>query len=815
MPAKYLLMLLFCLGCFAASAQIQDTTFLDADGWVSNLATDDSTLYIGGSFTHLGPHTGCGLAIDANTLVAQPLGFPKLIGTVTIVISDNSGGWYIFGDLIRIGNTPLTTNLIHLKPNLTLDILFNAEITVGVSKLLLKNNLLYVGGSFMEIGGREQPFLAALNPLTGRATSWSPKLAGEVTAMDLDGNLMYVATYNFYSTGNKSNLDAVDINTGQFTGWNVFTKSYELNYNRIEHVIVKDKTVLVAGYFDSLNNVPVNRIAFLDAVTAQITNRNLEDNYYEIQDLLLRNNTLYVVGNCVWCSKITSLVAYDFETGKQLSPGLFDSFLSSYTNQRISSVTADNGKIVLAGRFTMPGSAGIVNMAVIDSATGKTKVYPYKLGEDFSTAAVFGNKIYIGGYFNCIGSIERNNLASIDLKTKSLKEWNPDISIDSYYGGVTSLALCKNDLYVSVLYQEKYSRFRSSVLKFDKKTGSRNPIPLAEVSGEITELKIRNNRIYIAGRFDSINGQLRRNLAAIDLTNSELLPWSPNITYGSRFTGISGIETDKYGTVYVAGDFVNISGSLNTHLAAFDSITGNLKNWAISDSIQINIINSVLAVNDVIYIGGTFQTITGENRSGIAGISAQSGRLTEFGVPNLSLCNTISAAPGGGLYAYGKFEPEFQGQEYSVGAVNVKKNCLVNNWQAVVGFNDYFENINTAEVGGNLFFGRKYSESYSGNLYSSRNLGLFTPANFNQSCREYLEPIGLPWPNPAENVLYFFKENTDAEPEFYSMPGVRVPVSIQNNTDNLTDKYVANLSLLPMGMYLLRYNGRTYKVVKN
>ena len=72
------------------------------DGPVNTVACTGAATYIGGSFSYVGPHTGCGVTIDAAAGTVKP-GFPKVNRAVQAAVPDGSGGWYIGGQFTRVG----------------------------------------------------------------------------------------------------------------------------------------------------------------------------------------------------------------------------------------------------------------------------------------------------------------------------------------------------------------------------------------------------------------------------------------------------------------------------------------------------------------------------------------------------------------------------------------------------------------------------------------------------------------------------------------------------------------------------------------
>src|ERR1051325_1791140 len=91
----------------AASAQSSVPSFgppvvegSGTDGTVLAMARSGETLYIGGSFSYVGPDTGGSCVIDATT-GPRPGPLAAVRGTVQAVASDGASGWLVGGQLER------------------------------------------------------------------------------------------------------------------------------------------------------------------------------------------------------------------------------------------------------------------------------------------------------------------------------------------------------------------------------------------------------------------------------------------------------------------------------------------------------------------------------------------------------------------------------------------------------------------------------------------------------------------------------------------------------------------------------------------
>src|SRR5262245_16803717 len=83
--------------------QTVDPALWKTNGDVSAVVRDGGTIYIGGSFTQVGPTTGAGAVFDAGTGSAQlpyqmvGVGLGATNAIINAVAPDGSGGWYLGG----------------------------------------------------------------------------------------------------------------------------------------------------------------------------------------------------------------------------------------------------------------------------------------------------------------------------------------------------------------------------------------------------------------------------------------------------------------------------------------------------------------------------------------------------------------------------------------------------------------------------------------------------------------------------------------------------------------------------------------------
>lgn len=130
-------------------------------------------------------------------------------------------------------------------------------------------------------------------------------------------------------------------------------------------------------------------------------------------------------------------------------------------------------------------------------------------------------------------------------------------------------------------------------------------------------------RVYIGGLFTQVKfgtgeAVLRDRLAALDLTNQNVLPWNP-----SPNNIVEALAVDE-NSIYVGGRFTEIDKQPRAFIASFDKATLTLTSWRPDANDQVNALH---ADANKIWVAGRFTAIAGENRL----------RLVAFSKPNYAL----------------------------------------------------------------------------------------------------------------------------------------------------------------------------------
>jgi hypothetical protein len=629
-------------------------------GSVQTVAVSGSTAYIGGYFNYIGPATGSLVSVDT-TSSALSTPWPLVGGSVSAVVSDGQGGWFIGGSFGTIGEQRVD-NLAHIKADGTLDTGWAGSVDGAVKALVLAGGKLYVGGEFLAAlsGGPAvgRAHLAAFDAATGALTSFDPfptmSQNSVVSALAIFGSTLYVGGY-FDSIGavQRLNLAAVDTTNGTLTSW---APSVDDLVNAIS--VGPSGTVYVAGFFATANDVDRPfAVAFtaggtltawnpepsapVDAVKASASSVYIGGDFTVLGDNDTRNglaavdpatgaptswnpsvdgvvNTLEVSGSTVYAggrfrqvggsTSRDNLAAFDVGTGAPTA-------LAPMIGGTVNALAVAGSKVAVGGGFTTAGSSSVPslqpvrrsNLAAIDLTTGKPTSWHGAVDDGYVFAlALSGSNLIVGGDFTSVdGGVPRNDLASFSLSTSAATNWNPNV-----LGRVYAVALSGSDVYVGGQFDHVNGSTPRNGLAAFPTTGTGTALAWAPTLGaneQVLALDAIGGTIYIGGAFTTINGVARSRLAAVD-TSGTLTPWNPNASdsvYALTHVG---------STVYAGGGFHEVNGGVQRGgAAAFETAgTGTATAWNPRPGPNTDWsgwVATLAHTDSAMYLGGWFDTV--------------------------------------------------------------------------------------------------------------------------------------------------------------------------------------------------------------
>ncbi|MGB3617174.1 MAG: hypothetical protein WBA12_03590, partial [Catalinimonas sp.] len=162
---------------------------------VTTLALDGSRLYVGGSFTQIGGISAARLAAVNRTTGTAIDWQPNATNGVINDIMPRGGTIYVGGSFTQIGGQ--TRNYLAALDSVTGDALtgFDPRPNSTVQTLLRAGDVLYVGGSFTQFGTNpsviNRRFIASVDLTNNTVTNWNPNANSTVMSMRLRNDTLF------------------------------------------------------------------------------------------------------------------------------------------------------------------------------------------------------------------------------------------------------------------------------------------------------------------------------------------------------------------------------------------------------------------------------------------------------------------------------------------------------------------------------------------------------------------------------------------------------------------------------------------------
>lgn len=336
------------------------------------------------------------------------------------------------------------------------------------------------------------------------------------------------------------------------------------------------------------------------------------------------------------------------------------------TSGPVSRLAVDeDGTVYLAGDFDRVGlRSGSVRS--FDLKTGLTTAFPSISGDIHAVAPDGEGGVFIGGKSLYVSGEAHSSLLHVDAHG-SVSDWAPVLSNDNPTGDVKieSLAMSGDTLYVSGDFRRVEGTARQYLAAFSR-DGSLldwNPAPDASVRA----LLAQGEDLYVGGAFTSIGGQTRHKVAMFQ-GDGELTDWTPPDV---DRTVMALAATDD--TLYLGGYFDNLGESARSRLAALDLADGSLKDWApvVGSGLTIFTVDTMAVSDDALYVGGYFETIDGQERINLAAFDLVSGGLKDWDLEISNRAQSVNALSMVGDTVYVGGELQWIGGEPRYGLVAV------------------------------------------------------------------------------------------------------------------------------------------------
>lgn len=271
-----------------------------------------------------------------------------------------------------------------------------------------------------------------------------------------------------------------------------------------------------------------------------------------------------------------------------------------------------------------------------------------------------GTSLFVGGTFQQIGGFARNQLAKLDAAGSGATDptWNPAPDTQPYFATpISAMARdASGSIYVAGIFTHIGGQAVAQLAKLSANgTGSAdanwNPAPDCYVYSLVLDPA---GPLYAGGCFSTIGGQTAHHLAKLSTTaaGAAQAAWKPDPDNDVTALVLAGNE------LYLGGSFNHVGNIAATSIARV-STSGNGKpdaSWTPAVVSNNGATINALAFNGPnIAVAGVFDTVSGQDRTGLALIDASANVLPARDALLPGFVDALLAQPGGGTIVGGAF----------------------------------------------------------------------------------------------------------------------------------------------------------------
>ena len=617
---------------------IANTSLPRVDGTINTTISDGAGgWFIGGTFTRVGNYVINNLAhINPNNTV--DVGFkPEPNGAVFTLKLDNAV-LYIGGAFTTVkglaNNYIAKLNKINGSP-----VFWNANANGIVRSIAQYADQVIVGGDFTSLGGGARNYLGAVDSIFVQLNAWNPNPNAAVYKVYVNGTKLY-AGGDFTTIGGVSKQYGCGFTLPAFT-----TDGYNMGANsRIHDFVLNNNILYAAGTFTLIGGAARNYVAGMNYLNALANTFNATADGI-VYSLAISSNKLMVGGafsniggaarNRIATLSLTS------GTATAWNPNVIG---LKGTTSVVNSIATNSNNIYAGGYFYSVGASTRNNIASLDATTGLLTAWNPNANSIVRAIYADNTNVYLGGDFTTVnGSILKNRIAQINATTGTATGWNPNAD-----GAVNALTAKGTTLFVGGAFANIGGGARAKIASLSTSSGGATAFnPTA--NGDVNALSIGGDTLYVGGAFTTIGGQTRNRVAAYGITSSALLATNPN---ANNTVNALSFANNK---LYIAGTFTNIAAANRTYLAEYD-VVGNALTSLDASFVTSSGINALFSSDVSLYQGGGYNFANqGQPINNLSAINTASAAVGYWQPQPDDIIRTIFAATDK-VYVGGRFK---------------------------------------------------------------------------------------------------------------------------------------------------------------
>lgn len=341
---------------------------------------------------------------------------------------------------------------------------------------------------------------------------------------------------------------------------------------------------------------------------------------------------------------------------------------------RVRALATNGTDVYIGGDFNQINGVGRPGLAAFEATPEVTTIRGWNpnvsggapgadAGVVNTLAAVPGGaRVYAGGSFVGVDAVGIGRLAAFDSAGELIQSWNPNPN-----ESVRALTVAGGILYFGGDFTQVGGQGRDLLAAVNASDGSLTgwaPAVTTSTSDprQVMTLTSGDGTVYVGGRFTHLGGQPRANAGAVG-TDGAVRPWDPGADDNVRALAYS------CGALYAGGSFKEIGGKPRLRVAVLHPASGAATSWKADAN---SAVHALARAGDLLYIGGQFSMLSSAPRPRLAAVSAATGKATGW-TPNVAgTAVRALAVPAGGsvVYAGGTFTSIGGEERSNIGAVS-------------------------------------------------------------------------------------------------------------------------------------------------
>ena len=602
----------------------------------------DGKVLIGGSFTAYNGAARANIArLNADGSLDQSFS-AATDGIVRSIFVQTDGKILIGGSFSEVNSTP-RGNAARLNADGTLDLTFNfggADSVVHDLKAQADGKVI-IGGDFTQVADTLRHRIARLNADGTLDTTFNPGTGpnNSVYGLDLqaDGKILIVGLFDYVSgvfrrQAARLNADGSFDPTFDFSGINY------LGGVGYDVLVQPDGKILLAGFF----NTAFQQIVLLARVNPSGTKDqgftlvldDFLDDHIEDVDLLpdgkIAVGGYFSLGSAPVIRRVARINA-NGTVDTTFDPG-------TSTNSAVAAVAAQpDGKILTGGFFTgyqgTPQNrlARLNTNGTLDSGfnigSGVTKSEP---GTVYAAVTQADGKILIGGDFQLVNGVGRNNIARLNADGSLDTTFNPGNGTEFPLGSfspVYSIALTPNNrIIIGGSFSRFDNQFADNIARLNA-NGSFDPNFLGFTYDPVWKVLVQpDGKILVGGQFTYFLDIPRRFILRLtsggDIDYDFNRGTGPGNSNESADSNVFDIALQPDGKILIAGEFQKYNNVPRNRIARLNQDGSLDTTFAPNGGADGAVWNTTVLPDAKILIGGSFTSVNSVPRNRIARLNA-------------------------------------------------------------------------------------------------------------------------------------------------------------------------------------------------